>query len=168
MNSIISSSISTISKSNSLLQNLSNEQLSDASISPYYSCIGSHIRHIFDFYNCIFKGMESREIDLTDRSRDVRIESDCQCAIESITEIIGKMNDLKNLESNLHLNVLDDLGHGKIKIQYTLGALLAQANSHAIHHYAIINYILDRLGIKIEDETFGYNPSTPKPETSLN
>ena len=57
---------------------------------------------------------------------------------------------------------------GKVEITYTLGAILAQANSHAIHHYAIINYILDSLGITIDDETFGYNPTTPKQEINLN
>ncbi len=57
---------------------------------------------------------------------------------------------------------------GKTEIQYTLGPIFAQANSHAIHHYAIINYILDNLGIKLQDEEFGYNPTTPRPEINLN
>ena len=65
--------------------------------------------------------------------------------------------------------VLDDLGHGTLRIKYTLGSLLAQANSHTIHHYAIINYILDRLSIKMEDEDFGLNPTSPKKQlTQLN
>ena len=63
--------------------------------------------------------------------------------------------------------VIDDLGHGKIKIKYTIGALFAQANSHTIHHYAIINYNLDALNISIEDSDFGYNPTTLK-EGKLN
>jgi hypothetical protein len=48
-----------------------------------------------------------------------------------------------------------------------LGALFAQANSHTIHHYAIINYIFEKLGIVLNDEDFGYNPTTPK-ETTVN
>ena len=66
------------------------------------------------------------------------------------------------------LRVIDDLGLGKVEINYSLSAILAQVNSHAIYHYAIVNYILDRLGIKIEDEIFGYNPTTPRPEVNLN
>ena len=58
--------------------------------------------------------------------------------------------------------VIDDLGLGKIEVQYTLGAVFSQANSHAIHHYAIMNYILDNLGISVNDSDFGYNPTTPK------
>lgn len=62
--------------------------------------------------------------------------------------------------------VIDDLGMGKIEISYTFGALLAQAKSHTIHHYAIINYILDRLGVTVSDSEFGYNPTTPKQFTN--
>ena len=47
-------------------------------------------------------------------------------------------------------------------LKYNFIALLAQANSHTIHHYAIINYILDRLHIEMKDDSFGYNPTTPK------
>jgi hypothetical protein len=32
--------------------------------------------------------------------------------------------------------VPDDFGKGKIEQNYTLGGLLAQAHSHAIHHFA--------------------------------
>jgi hypothetical protein len=63
---------------------------------------------------------------------------------------------------NQSVLVIDDLGLGKTEIPYTYGALLAQANSHTIHHYAIINYIFDGLGIMINDSEFGYNPTTPK------
>ena len=52
-------------------------------------------------------------------------------------------------------------------MNYTFSALLAQANSHTIHHYAIINYILNSLNIEMTDEDFGYNPTTPK-KASLN
>jgi hypothetical protein len=67
-------------------------------------------------------------------------------------------------DSNL---VTDDLGLGKVEMAYSSGALFSQANSHTIHHYAIINYILEGLNISIKDSDFGYNPTTPK-QTSLN
>ena len=60
------------------------------------------------------------------------------------------------------LIVSDDLGLGKIEMTYTLAAAFSQANSHTIHHYAIINYILDGLHINIGDPELGYNPTTPK------
>ena len=54
MNIIVQSTIKTLQKSQTLLDNLSNTQLCDASIPPYHSSIGTHIRHILDFYDCIF------------------------------------------------------------------------------------------------------------------
>ena len=166
MNLIIKSTLKTLQKSEQLLLGLSDEELSNASVSPYYSSIGSHLRHIFDFYDCIFNRTESY-VDLTARKRDLDTEAYCNSALCYLERILGY---LKSMDTNINESVLvfDDLGSGRMEINYTMSALLAQANSHTIHHYAIISYILDRLNIAIADETFGYNPSTPKPEINLN
>ena len=159
---IIQSSIHTLSKSKTLLSTLTNDSLSNISIPPYYSCIGSHIRHILDFYDCILKGISLKDIDLTDRKRDELMHCDCDYAYRNVERIIGELTQLNNINPDTKIKVVDDLGIGKVEIEYTLGAALAQANSHTIHHYAIINYILNGLGIQIEDENFGFNPTTPK------
>jgi len=167
MNIIIQSSINTLNKSKLLLESISNDDLGDDSVSPYYSCIGSHIRHILDFYDCIFDCIASEKVNLINRNRDERIHSDCDYALLNVKRIIKKLENTQDTNmDNIYL-VTDNLGLGEVKVKYTLGAILAQANSHAIHHYAIINYILDRLGITIEDDTFGFNPTTPKPEANL-
>ncbi|TBM99787.1 DinB family protein [Hyunsoonleella flava] len=160
MNLILQSALKTLGKSQILLDHISNEQLCDASVSPYYSSIGCHIRHILDFYDCIFN-VEDGKVDLTARSRNKAVECDCGCAQDYLNHIIDR---LKAVTFNIDDTVMvtDDLGMGKTEIPYTFGALLAQANSHTIHHYAIINYIFDSLGIVIHDSEFGYNPTTPK------
>lgn len=166
MNLIIQSTLKSLQKSQALLKNLSNDQLCDMSIPPYHSSIGSHVRHILDFYDCIFTLNSENKIDLTRRGRDKSVESDCDCAEGYLNSITDK---LKSLAFNLDDTVLviDDLGMGKTEILYTYAALLSQANSHTIHHYAIINYILEGLNISINDPDFGYNPTTPK-ATALN
>ena len=166
MNVIIQSTLKTLQKSQVLLDNLSNAQLCDASVSPYYSSIGTHIRHILDFYDCIFNVNTEDKVDLTARSRNKDVESDCGCAQDYLNLIIGRLSTT-TIDINEAVIVVDDLGLGIIEIPYTYGSLLAQANSHTIHHYAIINYIFDRLGIVVNDTEFGYNPTTPK-QTSLN
>lgn len=160
MNIIIESTLNTLQKSQYLLNNLDDVILSDASVSPYNSSIGSHLRHILDFYDCILNIKEAC-VDLTARKRDNKIETCCNSAN---AYLLSLMDRLGNLERDLDktVRVIDDLGLGKIEIPYTLAALLAQANSHTIHHYAIINYILDRLDVIIDDNDFGYNPTTPK------
>jgi len=59
------------------------------------------------------------------------------------------------------IHVTDNLGQGKITVSYTLESILAHANSHAVHHYATIGYILENLGKEIKIPGFGYNPTTP-------
>lgn len=161
MNIIIESNLKALKKSRILVSSLSDDELSNNSISPYYSSIGSHIRHICDFYECVLNINENTTVDLTARKRNLDVENCCDSALDHIEKLTNRLKALRTI-SNDKIYVIDDLGSGKIKIDYTYSGLLAQANSHTIHHYAIINYILDRLGIKINDTDFGYNPTTPK------
>lgn len=163
MHVIIQSTINTLNKSRTLLQKLTNEELQDVSISPYFSSVGSHIRHILDFYDCIFNRMDGKVV-LTSRKRNLKVESCCTTACAYLDEIINKVQKIDNTDFKKSVVVIDDLGLGSVEITYYYEALFAQANSHAIHHYAIIHYILDRLKISINDASFGYNPTTPKPE----
>ena len=148
-------------KMHGILNSLSNVQLCNDSVSPYHSSIGTHIRHILDFYDCVLSGSQNNKIDLTARRRNKDVESSCTCAQEYLNKVEQKLKSANFIMEDT-VKVVDDLGLGKTEIPYTYGALLAQANSHTIHHYAIINYIFDRLDIKVEDSSFGYNPTTPK------
>lgn len=133
MNIIIKYSLKTLQKCQVLLGNLSNSQLCDTSVSPYYSCIGMHIRHILDFYDCIFTTDTEKRIDLTARTRNKNVESDCRCAQNYLNLIIERLNS-SNLNINETVIVVDDLGLGETEILYTYESLLAQANSYTIHH----------------------------------
>ncbi|TYA57227.1 DinB family protein [Formosa maritima] len=160
MKIIIQSAIKTLNKTEYILSNISNEIFCDTTIPPYNSSIGSHIRHVLDFYDCILK--DSSKIDLIARKRNLEIEQNCKNALDYYNEIIEKLGALNEDDLEKIVFVTDDLGLGKTVIKYTFSALMAQANSHTIHHYAIINYILDGLGNSLKDDTFGYNPTTPK------
>ena len=166
-NSILQASYLTLSKSKNLLSRLSNDQLCNDNIPPYHSSIGSHTRHILDFYKCVFNGIENGLVDLTNRDRDLSVETDCNCAVDYLNSILEKLQT-SSFQADATIDVVDDLGNGNLRIRYTIGSLLAQANSHTIHHYAIINYILDRLGIIMDDEDFGMNPTSPKKELNTN
>lgn len=60
------------------------------------------------------------------------------------------------------IEVCDDMGLGSETAKYTLGAVLMQAQSHAIHHYASIGYLVYQVGIELPNSDFGFNPTTPK------
>jgi hypothetical protein len=165
MNIIIQATLKNLENTKKILSVLSNDQISSSSIPPYYSSVGSHIRHILDFYDCIL--IQNDILDLTSRKRNINVETNCEFALNYYNDIVEKIQALKEIDLDRIVYVLDDLGLGKTKIKYSFSGLLAQANSHTIHHYAIINYILEGLNIKISDKSFGYNPTTPK-ANSLN
>ena len=147
-----------------LLQNISDQQYSDTSTAPYNSSIGGHMRHILDVFSCIFKGLESREVDFSARERNELAENYTENGIAYFKLVIDELRKLANADFEMMLKVSDDLGLGKVTTDYTLGAALSQAHSHAIHHFASIGYIINTLGIQLPDADFGYNPTTPKKE----
>ncbi|TXE13962.1 hypothetical protein FUA26_02475 [Seonamhaeicola algicola] len=161
MDKIIAATLKTLEKSRFLLEQLSDEQLQNASVSPYCSSIGCHIRHILDFYDCIFNVDENNVVNLTARSRNKAVECACCKALSYLANIENSLKSF-NLDIQTPVKVIDDLGMGKVEMPYTMASLFSQANSHTIHHYAIINYILEGLKISFNDSSFGYNPTTPK------
>ena len=78
MDIIVKSTLETLRKSIVLLDSLDDIQLANATIGPYYSSIGSHLRHILDFYHCIFKSNMATTIDLTARPRNTEVETNCK------------------------------------------------------------------------------------------
>jgi len=158
----ISSLQNTLEKSLILLENMPESAYVDDSVGPFYSSIGGHIRHILDFYTSIFKGLNNYLIDLTDRERNTIIEVDVNFAKMEIKNVLVELENYLNYDLEDKYELVDDLGLGKVSIPTNLYAVLVQANSHTIHHYAIVSQLLFTFDIVIEDKTFGYNPTTPQ------
>jgi len=158
----ISSLQNTLKKSLILLESISNSAYVDDSVGPFYSSIGGHIRHILDFYTSVFKGLNNYLIDLTDRERNTTIEVDVNFAKMEIKKVLAELESYLNYDLEEKYELIDDLGLGKVSIPTNLYAVLVQANSHTIHHYAIVSQLLFAFDIVIEDKTFGYNPTTPQ------
>jgi len=145
-----------------LLKNISEEEYRNTTIAPYYSSIGGHVRHILDVFDCVFEGLNSGNINLINRKRNLRVEQFTTEGIQYFEEIIVKLQQLNNEDFNKIVKVTDDLGLGVLTVDYTLGGILIQAHSHAIHHFASLGYIISQLGISLPDNDFGFNPTTPK------
>ncbi len=161
---LIPSIHSTLDKAIALLDVLDQDTYCDASVGPYHSSIGSHIRHILDFFDCIFTGLETNSIDLTKRKRDELVSTNIVLAKQHIQRVQETLSTYETIVTDYLLSVTDDMGQGKITVTYTLESILSHANNHAVHHYAVIGYILDRLLVTIEIPGFGYNPTTPVPK----
>lgn len=151
-----------------LLKCISNEQYSNTTIAPYYSSIGSHMRHILDVFDCAFEGVASNQINLINRKRNELAENYTKNGIEYFEKTMTRLKSLEGEDFNKIVAVTDDLGLGVITANYTLAGILIQAHSHAIHHFASVGYIISQLGINLPDEDFGFNPTTPRDTAVVN
>jgi uncharacterized damage-inducible protein DinB len=149
-----------------LLNCISDDEYNNATIAPYYSSIGVHMRHILDVFDCVFDGLESGSINLINRKRNELAENYTQHGIAYYEEILQRLKLLENADFNKIVMVTDDLGLGIVSANYTLGGILIQAHSHAIHHFASVGYVISQLGIALPDIDFGFNPTTPKQHLS--
>lgn len=159
---MIETIIKNLGRSTFLLNSINQDQYVNASVAPYYSSIGGHIRHVLDVFDCIFKGRSEDKVDLTNRERNLEVEQNIESGLAYIEYVVENLNNISSEDLNNLIVVVDDLGSGKEKATYTLGAILIQAHSHAIHHYASIGYVIHQLGIELPDDAFGFNPTTPK------
>ncbi len=158
---IISSINHNLNNAVALLTSIDSKTYCDASLGPYYSSIGSHIRHTLDFFDCIIGGLDSNDIDLTARKRDETLSTDKKAAIQHIYNLQETLLSYIDVNTDYLIHVTDNMGQGKVTVNYTLESILAHANSHTVHHYATIGYILNHLGIEVKIPGFGYNPTTP-------
>tara|TARA_R110002020_G_scaffold431036_6_gene640868 strand:+ start:610 stop:1116 length:507 start_codon:yes stop_codon:yes gene_type:complete len=159
--SILASINQNLKRLITLINSVDNQIYTEKSIGPYYSSIGSHIRHSLDFFNCIIEGLQHNDIDLTARKRDARIAEDRNSAVAAIYNLQQELASLKDMNSEHLLHITDNLGDGKVTIIYTLEGILAQGNTHTIHHSALIAYILHSLGKESVVKELGFNPTTP-------
>ncbi|RPD98165.1 DinB family protein [Aureibaculum marinum] len=159
---MIDAIVNNLNRGVKLLNAISDSEYSNTSVKPYHSSIGVHIRHVLDIFDCVFCGLENKHINLAIRKRNQEAELKTDAGLQYFNDIIGKLQELKNTNLDDEVYVIDDLGLGTVKTKYTIGAILSQAHSHAIHHFASIGYIISQLGIELPDTDFGYNPTTPK------
>lgn len=128
------------------------------------SSLGQHFRHIFDFYDCLLRGITTDSVDYANRKRNPIIENDPKAAKEMFT---GILDQIKGLDETLSLSVRADFLAGeqsiRPKLDSSVGRELMFTYDHAIHHLAIIKIGLQTAFPHIElDEDFGVAPSTIK------
>ena len=161
---MISAITNNLQRGKKLLNAIDESQYTDVSVAPYYSSIGIHMRHILDVFDCVFEGLESKDIDLSARKRNELVEKKIDLGLEYFDQIIDKLSSLDKGKLDDIISVKDDLGLGFVRANYTLASILIQGHSHAIHHFASIGYIISQLDIELPDVDFGYNPTTPRNE----
>ncbi len=166
LNKIVEPAVVNLKQAEILFTDLSPDVYSNTTAGPYYSSIGGHLRHIFDVFQCVLDGIDSKNVDLTNRMRGTIAESDPVEGLKYMNKIISGLESLSDINPEVEIVINDDLGLGMVDVKTTLGGGLCQAHSHAIHHFACIGYLLHIHGADLPNEVFGYNPTTPTTSTS--
>ncbi len=99
------------------------------------STIGQHVRHIVEFYVCLFEGSVSGVVNYEDRERNRLLETVPDFVLEKIKDCQYLIEN-ENLEKSILLKHL--IGDLLCEIPTSLARELIYLAEHSIHHFAII------------------------------
>ncbi|MBK8396599.1 MAG: hypothetical protein IPL26_15370 [Leptospiraceae bacterium] len=125
------------------------------------SSIGEHVRHIYNFPECLLKGIQSGKVNYDNRTRDTKLETNRDYAIRTL---LDQADYILNLNHYMNRQLILETGltiSNPTQINTNLERELHYITEHTIHHMAIL-----RMGfnfhfpdMKIE-ESFGFAYST--------
>jgi len=160
---LIEANLIWLRQAQELLEQITNSTYtaSPQAVAPHR--VGSHIRHILEFYECFLDGIESSHIDYDERKRDMAIETSRQTALAKIRSIIHALETDRMLLTDTIIWVrMEDahaLGTPESFMISSTGRELQTLSSHTIHHFALIAMTLRMHGVEM-DPDFGMAPST--------
>lgn len=131
--------------------------------------VGSHLRHVLEFYECFLDGLEASRIDYDARKRDEALEQDRRAAAAKVSSIVVRLEQASPLPEDFALAVR--IENGDAYLRSSIGRELQALSSHTIHHFALIAVTLRVHGFEV-DPKLGMSPSTlrfqsTKPALSL-
>jgi len=121
--------------------------------------VGSHLRHVLEFYECFLDGLEFGCVDYDKRKRDDVIEKSRHSAAAKIWSIIRHLEETRSLTKDSLLAVRVENAEADVYLNSSVGRELQALSSHTIHHFALIAVTLKLHGIEV-DPAFGMSPST--------
>lgn len=141
----------------SLCESLDESHFSRNSELLYGASIGEHLRHSYEFYDCLLRGKKGGVINYDLRNRDRQIETNKTYAIEKMKELVTVL-EKPMVEANLKFQSNEIVSE---YISSTLHRELLYCLDHAIHHQALIKIGLKELGCAhLVGKNFGVAYST--------
>jgi hypothetical protein len=121
--------------------------------------VGSHLRHVLEFYQCFLDGLATSRIDYDARKRDESIERRRQSAMTNVRSIVSRLEEVSSFEGDWELAVRMENADEDVYLISSVGRELQALSSHTIHHFALIAITLRLHGFDV-DQDFGMSPST--------
>lgn len=147
----------------SLIKQLSDEQYQVFQEVLSGASIGQHVRHILEFYTCLFSELVEGKVCYDKRERDTRIENNRDFAIDLIQQI---NSTLTKITYDVPLKLTFSFGSDEKSIKVIGTSLyreLAYNFEHSIHHQALIKIGVNALSVNnVINDNFGIAPATIK------
>lgn len=144
-----------------LLQGMEQEQYTKKLAVFSGSSLGQHVRHILEFYACIFDGIVEHKINYDNRKRELKIENNLSFSLGYIEKINAHLSEITTdvrvvVETNC--SYMED---DAIIASSSLYRELLYCMEHSIHHQALLKIGLQELCLThLIDENFGIAPAT--------
>jgi uncharacterized damage-inducible protein DinB len=128
--------------------------------------VGAHVRHCLDHVHAVLDQAGGARLTYDHRQRATRTEQDRAHAVEQLHHAARQLLETDaEPDCPLTLDVQVDRDGASVAVPSSFGRELAFVLQHTIHHQALIALLLADRGARVPD-TFGYAPSTPRPEDS--
>ncbi len=123
------------------------------------SSLGGHVRHITEFYQCLFNGITSGVVDYDARKRNPLLETDNRFATQTLEGIISYIQEVQE-DQALQLKATY-YAEKALLVPTTLYRELIYNLEHCIHHLATIRIGVSTLTNPYSiPQNFGVAPST--------
>lgn len=160
---LVSLNLAWLKQALDLVRNVSDDVFAIAPASlPGYK-VGSHVRHILEFYECFLHGLPSGRVDYDRRSRDFALERSRKVAEARILSLMDRLGSAHRVVEGTVLLVSAENAASGPQATAWLNSSVARElqvlSSHTIHHFALIAVTLRAHGVDVDPE-FGVAPST--------
>lgn len=122
------------------------------------SSIGQHIRHIVEFYNCLFS--EKEYVNYDERERNLLIENSPLYTLDVIASLKLQL-ETQDLEQKINFRQV--INGNEVFLTTSYARELIYLSEHTIHHFALIKIGINALCPQVTlDSNFGVADSTIK------
>jgi hypothetical protein len=161
-NQLIQSVVRSLSQGETLLSQLSDTEYTRTLPVAFNASIGGHYRHCLDHFRSLLNAAMEGDLNYDHRERGTLIENDRFAALNATRELRVGFEQLDPICLTRPLTVTCKTSYtlnGSESSPSTIGRELMYSVAHAVHHYALIGFMANIMGLNLPPK-FGFAPST--------
>jgi uncharacterized damage-inducible protein DinB len=163
-NELVRSVLQTLSQGEALLAQLADADYTRILPEAFNASIGGHYRHCLDHFRALLDAAADGDLNYDHRERGTLVENDRFAALNASRELRQGFESLDAGSLSRSLTVTCKTSHtlaGSESAPSTVGREIMYCVAHAVHHYALIGFMANVMGLSLPPK-FGFAPSTLK------